>query len=118
MDGALKPETVSATLNTMITTIILGLHPQLASFRWSEGRLPPDDMVRVFSKEQYETIARPLFTRILGEFDGLIRIHHINSPFVRGRRFARNSTRKQRPIGAGCAQGIRLPDDKRGQRRR
>jgi hypothetical protein len=90
----------------------------LETFRRSERVLLPDDMAEVFPKEQHETIVRPPFKRIFDEFDGVTRIHHIDTPFVRERRFAWHSAQKQQLIGAGGARGIRPPENKREHRRR
>jgi hypothetical protein len=90
----------------------------LETFRRSERVLLPDDMAEVFPKEQHETIVRPPFKRIFDEFDGVTRVHHIDTPFVRERRFAWHSAQKQQLIGAGGARGIRPPENKREHRRR
>jgi hypothetical protein len=92
--------------------------PQFDPFRRSESVLLPDDMAEVFPKEQHETIVRPPFKRIFDEFDGVTRVHHIDTPFVRERRFAWHSAQKQQLIGAGGVRGIRPPENKREHRRR
>jgi uroporphyrinogen-III decarboxylase len=80
MAVAIDPDQVSRILETMTTTIIRWLHAQLDTLHQPEGILLLDDLVGMVSKRHYEEIIHPHLRRIFGEFEGLIRIYHNDTP--------------------------------------
>lgn len=75
-----QPETIAHFLDKVTTTIIAFLHAQLDTLREPEGILVLDDLVGMISPQMFEEFARPLFSRIFGEFNALIKIFHNDTP--------------------------------------
>ncbi len=77
---ATEPDTIARFLDTVTTTGIAFLRAQLDTLREPEGILLLDDLVGMISPEMFERFARPLFSRIFAEFDGLIKVFHNDTP--------------------------------------
>jgi len=77
---AMEPDPIARFLDTVTTTIIAFLHAQLDILRDPQGILVLDDLVGMISPAMFEQFARPLFSRIFGEFDGLIKVFHNDTP--------------------------------------
>jgi uroporphyrinogen decarboxylase len=75
-----QPDTIARFLDTVTTTIIAFLRAQLDTLREPEGILLLDDLVGMISPQMFEQFARPLFSRIFAEFDGLIKVLHNDTP--------------------------------------
>lgn len=74
------PDAIRRFLETVTTTVISFLHAQLETLNEPEGILVLDDLVGMISPQMFEDFARPLFSRIFGEFDGLIKVFHNDTP--------------------------------------
>jgi uroporphyrinogen decarboxylase len=77
---ATEPGMIAHFLDTVTTTIIAFLRAQLDILRDPQGVLVLDDLVGMISPAMFEQFARPLFTRIFDEFDGLIKVFHNDTP--------------------------------------
>lgn len=77
---AMEPDAIARFLDTVTTTIIAFLRAQLDTLRDPQGILLLDDLVGMISPAMFEQFARPLFSRIFAEFDGLIRVYHNDTP--------------------------------------
>jgi uroporphyrinogen decarboxylase len=77
---AMEPDAITRFLDTVTTTIIAFLRAQLDTLSDPQGILILDDLVGMISPEMFEQFARPLFSRIFGEFDGLIKVFHNDTP--------------------------------------
>lgn len=77
---ASDPDTITHFLDTVTTTIIAFLHAQLDTLRDPQGILVLDDLVGMISPAMFEQFARPVFSRIFKEFDGLIKVFHNDTP--------------------------------------
>jgi uroporphyrinogen decarboxylase len=77
---ATEPDMIARFLDTVTTTIIAFLRAQLDTLRDPQGILVLDDLVGMISPAMFEQFARPLFSRIFGEFDGLIKVFHNDTP--------------------------------------
>lgn len=75
-----QPDAITKFLETTTTTIIAFLRAQLDTLREPEGILVLDDLVGMVSPQMFEQFARPLFSRIFDEFDGLIKVFHNDTP--------------------------------------
>jgi len=78
-----EPESYAPLLDVLTTTIIAWLRAQLSVLRAPEGILVLDDIVGMLSPKMFEQFARPYFSRIFGEFRGLIRVYHNDTPCPR-----------------------------------
>jgi uroporphyrinogen decarboxylase len=74
------PDAIMRFLETVTTTIIAFLHAQLDTLHDPEGILVLDDLVGMISAPMFEQFARPHFARIFGEFKGLIKVFHNDTP--------------------------------------
>ncbi|HEX7588858.1 MAG TPA: uroporphyrinogen decarboxylase family protein, partial [Anaerolineae bacterium] len=77
---ASDPDTITRFLDTVTTTIIRFLRAQLDTLRDPQGILVLDDLVGMISPAMFEQFARPVFSRIFKEFDGLIKVFHNDTP--------------------------------------
>ncbi len=75
-----EPEAMHQLLDTVTTTIIAWLRAQLAVLKAPEGIMVLDDIVGLLSPKLFEEFARPYMTRLFGEFNGMIRIYHNDTP--------------------------------------
>ncbi|HML20553.1 MAG TPA: uroporphyrinogen decarboxylase family protein [Aggregatilinea sp.] len=80
LDLAMEPERVTKILETVTTTIIRWLHAQLDAVHDPEGILVLDDIVGMVSAATYEEWVQPHLQRLFGEFEGLIRVYHNDTP--------------------------------------
>jgi uroporphyrinogen decarboxylase len=67
-------------LDIMGTTIIRWLKAQLACLTAPEGIMLLDDLVGMISPQLYDRFVQPVFARIFGEFPGLIKLYHNDTP--------------------------------------
>lgn len=75
-----EPEASRRLLEVLTETAIRWLRAQLGVLRAPEGVLLLDDIVGMLSPGMFEEFARPCFSRIFGEFEGLIRVFHNDTP--------------------------------------
>jgi uroporphyrinogen decarboxylase len=75
-----EPEASGRLLDVLTATITAWLHAQVEVLRAPEGLLVLDDIVGMLSPAMFEEFARPRFSRIFGEFEGLIRVFHNDTP--------------------------------------
>ncbi|MBI4631576.1 MAG: uroporphyrinogen decarboxylase family protein [Chloroflexi bacterium] len=75
-----EPEAMHQLLDTVTTTIIAWLRAQLGVLKAPEGIMVLDDIVGLLSPKLFEEFARPYMTRLFGEFNGMIRIYHNDTP--------------------------------------
>lgn len=78
-----EPEATARLLDVLTTTIIAWLHAQLGVLRAPEGILLLDDIAGLLSPRLFDTFAHPLLTRILSEFQGMLRVFHNDTPCPR-----------------------------------
>ncbi|NOZ49097.1 MAG: uroporphyrinogen decarboxylase [Chloroflexi bacterium] len=78
----LKPDLVHRFLDKITTTLIRFLHAQLETLRDPEAIMLLDDVVGMVSLEHYTEFIEPCLQRIFGEFEGLIRVYHNDTPCV------------------------------------
>lgn len=77
---AADPESVHAVLDIFTQTVIDFLRAQLDCLREPLGILVLDDIPGMLSPRAFNTLALPYLERIFTAFDGLIRIHHNDTP--------------------------------------
>lgn len=75
-----QPEAVASLLDMLATTAISWLRAQLGVLRAPAGVLVLDDIAGMLSPRLFEQFARPPLARIVGAFDGLIRVLHNDTP--------------------------------------
>ncbi len=75
-----EPEASHRLLDTLTATAIAWLRAQLEVLRAPEGIMLLDDIVGMLSPDLFERFARPRLSRIFGEFVGLVKIFHNDTP--------------------------------------
>ncbi|MCP4167306.1 MAG: uroporphyrinogen decarboxylase [Chloroflexi bacterium] len=75
-----KPALIHKFLDNITTTLIHFLHAQLETLRDPESIMLLDDIVGMVSIAHYEEFVEPYLQRIFGEFDGLIKVYHNDTP--------------------------------------
>lgn len=73
-------ETSHRFLDTMTTTIIAWLRAQLAVLKAPEGIMLLDDIIGMVSPKMFEQFVRPYYARIFGEFKGMVKVLHNDTP--------------------------------------
>ncbi len=75
-----EPEASGRLLDALTATTIAWLRAQLDVLRAPEGILVLDDIAGMLSPAMFKQFARPRFSRIFGEFGGLIKAFHNDTP--------------------------------------
>ncbi len=74
------PDLIHRIVEKITTTLIQFLHAQLDILHEPEGIMLLDDIVGMVSLQHYEEFVEPCLQRIFGEFEGLIRVYHNDTP--------------------------------------
>jgi uroporphyrinogen decarboxylase len=77
---ASEPEAVEQVLDVLTETVISYLQAQLNCLREPLGILVLDDIPGMLSPRAFNRVALPVLQRIFGAFEGLIRMHHNDTP--------------------------------------
>ena len=77
---AAEPAAVHAALDVITDTVTAFLRAQLARLREPVGILLLDDLPGMLSPRAFDQIALPYLQRVFNAFDGLLRIHHNDTP--------------------------------------